>query len=293
MHQSCPISPCYSPPFRSAINTRSYSSGAYSYGFNGKELDKDEEGMGGGGSTYDYGFRIYNPSLCRFLSIDPLSASYPWYTPYQFAGNKPIIAIDIDGLEELCVNDNTSPTEPNSTTQPAAESCNQNEGNENTQQSFSDDFVGPLPEGGIRVSESLNINNTTNNSKLPDCTTGRIKLYNLDYSILSKITIISENGNTITPTENKTYDNVDGFFYNGSGIYTDISKYYWFKISGGGYAFITENSSNCSINISSGGNVFCEFGAYVFDKDYYVGWVTQNESCLGCKRQPPVKNPNK
>jgi len=37
------------------------------------------------------------------LSTDPLSKSYPWYTPYQFAGNKPIIAIDIDGKEELIV----------------------------------------------------------------------------------------------------------------------------------------------------------------------------------------------
>jgi hypothetical protein len=56
--------------------------------------------MGGGGSTYDYGFRIYNAQLGKFLSMDPLTASYPWYTPYQFAGNKPIWAIDLDGLEE-------------------------------------------------------------------------------------------------------------------------------------------------------------------------------------------------
>lgn len=33
------------------------------------------------------------------LSVDPLSKSYPWYTPYQFAGNRPIDAIDYDGLE--------------------------------------------------------------------------------------------------------------------------------------------------------------------------------------------------
>jgi RHS repeat-associated protein len=90
-------------PFGSAMNTRSYSSGAYRYGFNGKELDKNEEGMGGGGSTYDYGFRIYNPALGKFLSVDPLSASYPWYTPYQFAGNIPIVAIDIDGLESKII----------------------------------------------------------------------------------------------------------------------------------------------------------------------------------------------
>ncbi len=71
---------------------------SYPYGFNGKE--KDDEGMGGGGSTYDYGFRIYNPNLGRFLSVDPLTKSYPWYTPYQFAGNKPISCSDLDGAEE-------------------------------------------------------------------------------------------------------------------------------------------------------------------------------------------------
>ena len=59
--------------------------------------------MGGGGSTYDYGFRIYNPQIAKFLSVDPLTKSYPWYTPYQFAGNKPIRCVDLDGLEELSV----------------------------------------------------------------------------------------------------------------------------------------------------------------------------------------------
>lgn len=70
------------------------------YGFNGKENDNE---VSGDGNQYDYGFRIYNPRLGRFLSVDPLSKSYPWYTPYQFAGNKPIIAIDLDGLEEYFV----------------------------------------------------------------------------------------------------------------------------------------------------------------------------------------------
>ena len=44
--------------------------------------------------------RIYNPNIARFLSIDPLSTKYSFLTPYQFAGNKPIYAIDLDGLEE-------------------------------------------------------------------------------------------------------------------------------------------------------------------------------------------------
>ncbi len=63
------------------------------YGFNGKENDEET-------GTQDYGFRIYNPALGKFLSVDPLTSKYPWYTPYQFAGNKVIEAIDLDGLEE-------------------------------------------------------------------------------------------------------------------------------------------------------------------------------------------------
>jgi len=73
--------------------------GGYRFGFNGKE--GDSEGLGGGQSTYDYGFRIYNPAIARFLSLDPLTITYPWLTPYQFAGNMPIAAIDIDGLENI------------------------------------------------------------------------------------------------------------------------------------------------------------------------------------------------
>jgi RHS repeat-associated protein len=87
-------------PFGAPLVGRVFSSNAYRYNFNGKE--KDDETYGDG-NLYDYGFRVYNPRICKFLSVDPLMASYPFYTPYQFAGNKPIIAIDLDGLEEHIV----------------------------------------------------------------------------------------------------------------------------------------------------------------------------------------------
>ena len=76
------------------------AAGQYRYGFNGKE--KSDE-VYGDGNVYDYGFRIYNPRLGKFLSVDPLTYSYPYYTPYQFAGNMPIAAIDLDGLEQYVV----------------------------------------------------------------------------------------------------------------------------------------------------------------------------------------------
>ncbi|MEI7594425.1 MAG: RHS repeat-associated core domain-containing protein [Bacteroidota bacterium] len=69
---------------------------SYRFGFNGKEND-DETG------TQDYGMRIYSPTIARFISADPLivkEQKYAWYSPYQFAGNKAINSIDLDGLEE-------------------------------------------------------------------------------------------------------------------------------------------------------------------------------------------------
>ena len=83
-------------PFGVGLYGRSWS-GEYRYGFNGQEVDS--EGMGGGSSTYDYGFRIYNAQLGKFLSVDPLLKKYPELTVYQYASNTPIWAIDVDGLE--------------------------------------------------------------------------------------------------------------------------------------------------------------------------------------------------
>ena len=71
-------------------------SGKYRYGFNGKEKDDEVKGIA---DQIDYGMRIYDPRVGKFLSIDPLQKSYPWYTPYQFAGNTPIWASDMDGME--------------------------------------------------------------------------------------------------------------------------------------------------------------------------------------------------
>lgn len=77
---------------------RVFNSSLYRYGFNGKENDNEVKGEG---NQQDYGMRIYDPRVGRFLSVDPLTKDYPMLTPYQFAGNKPIFALDLDGAEEL------------------------------------------------------------------------------------------------------------------------------------------------------------------------------------------------
>lgn len=77
-----------------AMPGRNLCNDKYRYGFNGKEKDNKD-----GAVQYDYGFRIYDPRIGRFLSVDPLSSKFAMLTPYQFASNTPISAIDIDGKE--------------------------------------------------------------------------------------------------------------------------------------------------------------------------------------------------
>jgi RHS repeat-associated protein len=77
---------------------RTFSSDKYRYGFNGQE--KDKEIFGFDGTEYNYKLRILDSRLGRFFSVDLKTADFPWYSPYQFAGNKPIRYIDLDGAEE-------------------------------------------------------------------------------------------------------------------------------------------------------------------------------------------------
>ena len=76
--------------------------GAHSYGFNGKEKDDEVKGAG---NELDYGLRIYDPRLGRFMSVDPLFKHFAWNSPYAFAENDVIRSIDLDGAEKFVTND--------------------------------------------------------------------------------------------------------------------------------------------------------------------------------------------
>ena len=85
---------------------RKYTNGSqYRYGFNGKENDIEVKGEG---NEQDYGMRIYDPRLVRFLSVDKITKKYPELTPYQFASNTPIQAVDIDGKEAFFIHGTAS-----------------------------------------------------------------------------------------------------------------------------------------------------------------------------------------
>jgi RHS repeat-associated protein len=83
--------------FGAPLAGRTWEAGIDPNSFNSKR--KDDE-VFGTGNFIDYGMRGYDPRLARLnWSVDPLFKKYPWFSPYQFAGNTPIMAIDIDGLE--------------------------------------------------------------------------------------------------------------------------------------------------------------------------------------------------
>ena len=69
--------------------------GGYRYGFNGKELDN--QGEWGSSTIYDFGARVYDPAIGKFLSVDPLSSKRSWMTPYNFVQNSPLSRVDPTG----------------------------------------------------------------------------------------------------------------------------------------------------------------------------------------------------
>lgn len=77
-------------------NTDDDFKGDYRFGFNGQEKDNEVKGIG---NSLSFQYRIYDSRLGKFLSVDPLFASYPWNSTYAFAENRVIDGVDLEGLE--------------------------------------------------------------------------------------------------------------------------------------------------------------------------------------------------
>ncbi len=84
-------------PFGSLLPGRNFSSDSYRFSFQGQE--KDDDLQGGAGTSYNYAYRMHDSRVGRFLSIDPLVAKYPYWTPYAFCGNMLIQYRELEGLE--------------------------------------------------------------------------------------------------------------------------------------------------------------------------------------------------
>jgi len=82
-------------PFGMTIQSRSFVSETYRFGFQGQESEK--ELFDGNGSFFKY--RISDNRLGRFFAIDPLAPKYPWNSTYAFSENRLIDGIELEGLE--------------------------------------------------------------------------------------------------------------------------------------------------------------------------------------------------
>jgi len=68
----------------------------YRMGFNG--MEKDDE-VKGNGDSYDFGARIYDTRLGRWLAVDQLYMKYPDLSSYSFVANCPMFFVDKDGKQ--------------------------------------------------------------------------------------------------------------------------------------------------------------------------------------------------
>lgn len=78
-------------PFGSQMIGRNGNTSETRYGFNG--MEKDDE-VKGGGNSLDFGARIYDSRVGRFLIVDPKAKEFPEVSNYSFADNSPIFYID-------------------------------------------------------------------------------------------------------------------------------------------------------------------------------------------------------
>ena len=84
----------FSYPFGSLKPSRNASTSNYRFGFNGMEVDDEVKGDN---NSLDFGARIYDPRIGRWLSPDALEKKYPDWSPYNYAIDNPIVFIDPDG----------------------------------------------------------------------------------------------------------------------------------------------------------------------------------------------------
>ena len=73
---------------------------SYRYGFQGQ--GKDDE-IKGEANSINYKFRMHDPRVGRFFSVDPLFKKYPWNSTYAFSENRVIDGLELEGLEYISI----------------------------------------------------------------------------------------------------------------------------------------------------------------------------------------------
>jgi RHS repeat-associated protein len=80
------------------VPNRHGASDSYRYGFQGQEKDDEIKGEG---NSLNYTFRMHDPRVGRFLSLDPLFKQYPHNSPFAFSENRVVDGMELEGKEYL------------------------------------------------------------------------------------------------------------------------------------------------------------------------------------------------
>jgi len=75
--------------------------------FNGKEEQRKEFSDGVGIDWMDFGARMYDNQLGRWMTIDPLASKKPWQSVFNFSSNNPLSNVDPNGLTDYTINKKT------------------------------------------------------------------------------------------------------------------------------------------------------------------------------------------
>lgn len=98
MKMSFNLSANHYDPFGMTLVGRSWEVGSddqYRFGFQNQEIDNE---FWGGAASFEY--RVEDTRLGRFFSVDPLTADYPYNSPYAFSENCVIQYVELEGLEK-------------------------------------------------------------------------------------------------------------------------------------------------------------------------------------------------
>ena len=175
----------------------------YRFGFNGKENENEWDGQTG--SKLDFGARVYDSRLGRWLACDPLANFYTSLSPYCFVGNMPIIAIDNDGKKI---------TFGWLTTQESKDQFMSV-----LKKEFADKVEVMVIDGMLELQLKKGLELTTQEQKLYD----KLKIV-IDEEKTVEINVVQDDSNVETGSFSKAYDDSKGGYYSNTLDINDISK---------------------------------------------------------------------
>ena len=91
--------------FGMGMPEREFMGEEFKFGFQGQERDNEIKGVG---NNVNFKYRMHDPRVGRFFTVDPLAAEYAHNSPYAFSENRLLDGIELEGLEYHSVNEDES-----------------------------------------------------------------------------------------------------------------------------------------------------------------------------------------